>query len=31
VRAVAEQHQATITLENIGPGLRVRVLFKPYQ
>lgn len=31
VRAVAEQHQARITLENKAPGLRVRVSFQPYQ
>lgn len=31
VRAVAEQHQASITLEDATPGLRVRVAFKPYQ
>jgi signal transduction histidine kinase len=31
VRAVAEQHQARITLEDATPGLRVRVSFQPYQ
>lgn len=31
VRAVAEQHQARITLEDAAPGLRVRVTFQPYQ
>lgn len=31
VRAVAEQHQAHIALENNSPGLRVRVRFQPYQ
>lgn len=31
VRAVAEQHQAKISLENANPGLRVRVIFQPYQ
>ncbi len=31
VRAVAEQHQARITLENNSPGLCVRVSFQPYQ
>lgn len=31
VRAVAEQHQARVTLEDSIPGLRVRVTFQPYQ
>lgn len=31
VRAVASQHQARITLDNSFPGLRVSVLFQPYQ
>ncbi len=31
VRAVAEQHQARITLDDATPGLRVRVTFQPYQ
>lgn len=31
VRAVAEQHQARITLENAAPGLRVRVTFQQYR
>lgn len=31
VRAVAEQHQARITLEGGAPGLVVRVAFQPYQ
>ncbi|MDE1901793.1 MAG: GHKL domain-containing protein [Alphaproteobacteria bacterium] len=31
VRAVAEHHQAHISLENADPGLRVRVTFQPYQ
>lgn len=31
VRAVAEQHQARITLEDGAPGLRVRVSFQSYQ
>lgn len=31
VRAIAEQHQARIILENGGPGLRVRIVFQPYQ
>ncbi|MDP9126727.1 MAG: ATP-binding protein [Pseudomonadota bacterium] len=31
VRAVAEQHRAQIDLEDANPGLRVRILFQPYQ
>ncbi len=31
VRAVAERHQARVSLENASPGLRVRVSFQPYQ
>ena len=31
VRAVAEHHQARISLENANPGLRVRITFQPYQ
>ncbi len=31
VRAVAEQHQAVIRLEDTIPGLCVRVIFQPYQ
>ena len=31
VRAIAEHHGARITLEDREPGLRVRVLFQPYQ
>jgi len=31
VRAVAERHQARVTLENASPGLRVKVSFQPYQ
>lgn len=31
VKAVAEQHQAHVTLEDAAPGLRVRITFKPYQ
>lgn len=31
VRAVAEQHQAQISLEDGTPGLRVRIKFQPYQ
>lgn len=31
VRAVAEQHQARIALENSVPGLRARITFQPYQ
>ena len=31
VRAVVDQHQAAISLENNAPGLRVRIVFQPYQ
>ena len=31
VRAVATQHQARIDLDNARPGLRVSVVFQPYQ
>ena len=31
VRAIAEQHRAQITLEDSKPGLRVKILFQPYQ
>ena len=31
VRAVAGQHKARISLDNASPGLRVRILFQPYQ
>ena len=31
VKAVADQHQAQIILEDANPGLRVRLLFQPYQ
>lgn len=31
VRAVAAQHQARIFLDNCLPGLRVRIVFQPYQ
>jgi len=31
VWAVAEQHQARISLENTDSGLRVRIIFQPYQ
>jgi signal transduction histidine kinase len=31
VQAVAEQHQARVLLEDAAPGLRVRIVFQPYQ
>lgn len=31
VRAVAEQHQARVVLEDAAPGLRVTVSFQPYE
>lgn len=31
VRAVAEQHHAKIALEDACPGLKVRLIFQPYQ